>query len=241
MQEYWLERTELLLGAERLAKLKNTHVLVVGLGGVGAYAAEMLCRAGVGEMTIIDADTVHPSNRNRQLIALKSTEGKSKTQLVKERLQDINPEIKLTVYEEFIHNKRTFELLKTKFDYVVDAIDTLSPKMVLIKAALDQKIPIISSMGSGGKMDPSQIQITDFSNTYNDKLARMLRKRIHRMGIREGFKVVFSPEQTNKESVKFVENEDNKKTTVGTISYMPALFSSFMAAEIIREIIGENE
>ena len=239
MQEHWLERTELLLGKERLEKLKNTHILVVGLGGVGAYAAEMLCRAGIGEMSIIDADSVHPSNRNRQLIALKSTEDKSKTLLVAERLQDINPEIQLHVYEEFLRNQRTFEILETPFDYIVDAIDTLAPKMFLIKTALDRKIPIISSMGSGGKMDPSQIQITDFAKTYNDKLARMLRKRMHKMGVRGGFKVVFSPEHTKKEAVKFVENEENKKTTVGTISYMPPLFGSFMAAEIIREIVGD--
>jgi tRNA A37 threonylcarbamoyladenosine dehydratase len=239
MQEHWLERTELLLGKERLEKLKNTHILVVGLGGVGAYAAEMLCRAGIGEMTIIDADSVHPSNRNRQLIALKSTEDKSKTLLVAERLQDINPEIQLHVYEEFLRDQRTFEILETPFDYIVDAIDTLAPKMFLIKTALDRKIPIISSMGSGGKMDPSQIQITDFAKTYNDKLARMLRKRMHKMGVRGGFKVVFSPEKTKKEAVKFVENEENKKTTVGTISYMPPLFGSFMAAEIIREIVGD--
>jgi tRNA A37 threonylcarbamoyladenosine dehydratase len=238
MQEHWLERTELLLGKERLEKLKNTHILVVGLGGVGAYAAEMLCRAGIGEMTIIDADSVHPSNRNRQLIALKSTEDKSKTLLVAERLQDINPEIQLHVYEEFLRDQRTFEILETPFDYIVDAIDTLAPKMFLIKTALDRKTPIISSMGSGGKMDPSQIQITDFAKTYNDKLARMLRKRMHKMGVRGGFKVVFSPEKTKKEAVKFVENEENKKTTVGTISYMPPLFGSFMAAEIIREIVG---
>jgi len=241
MQEHWLERTELLLGKERLEKLKNAHILVVGLGGVGAYAAEMLCRAGIGKLTIIDADTVHASNRNRQLIALKSTEGKSKTHLVAERLLDINPKIVLISHEVFLSNQQTFKLLETKFDYIVDAIDTLVPKMYLIQAALEREIPIISSMGSGGKMDPSQIQITDFSKTYNDKLARMLRKRMHKHGIRDGFKVVFSPEKTKKEAVKFVENEENKKTTVGTISYMPPLFGSFMAAEIIREIVGYTE
>ena len=241
MEEYWLERTELLLGKDKLEKLNTTHVLVVGLGGVGAYAAEMLCRAGIGQITIVDADTVHPSNRNRQLIALRSTEGKSKAQLVAERLLDINPDVQLTVYEEFIHNERIFEILNTDFNYIVDAIDTLAPKMFLIRTALERKIPIISSMGSGGKMDPSQIQITDFSNTYNDKLARMLRKRMHKHGIREGFKVVFSPEQIKKEAVIFVEDEENKKTTVGTISYMPALFGSFMAAEIINEIVENTK
>jgi len=240
MEEYWLERTELLLGKEKIEKLKKAHVLVVGLGGVGAYAAEMLCRAGVGKLTIIDADSIHPSNRNRQLIALSSTEGASKASLMEKRLKDINPELEVEAIEEFLRDERTFEILKTDFDYVVDAIDTLAPKIFLIQATLKRKIPIISSMGSGGKMDPSQIQITDFSKTYNDKLARMLRKRMHKFGIRGGFKVVFSPEPTKKEAVVFVENEENKKTTVGTISYMPPLFGSFMAAEVIREIVGEN-
>ena len=237
MQENWQERTELLIGKNNISKLQNTHILVVGLGGVGAYAAEMLCRAGVGKMTLIDSDRVHPSNLNRQLIALNSTNGKSKVKLIESRLKDINPEIELTVLEEFITGQRTFEILETKFDYVVDAIDTLVPKMFLIEASLKHNIPIISSMGSGGKMDPSQIQITDFSKTYNDKLARMLRKRMHKIGIRSGFKVVFSPEQVKKEAVIFVENEENKKTTVGTISYMPALFGSFMTSEIIRSLI----
>ena len=241
MQEYWLERTELLLGKERVEKLKKSHILVVGLGGVGAYAAEMLCIAGVGEMTIIDADTIHPSNRNRQLIALKSTEGKHKTKLLENRLLDINPDIKLHVIEEYIRGDRFDEILDIGYDYVVDAIDTLVPKMELIQKTLKHKLPFISSMGSGGKMDPSKIIIADFSETYNDKLARMLRKRMHKRGVHGGFKVVFSPEQTKKEAVQIVENEENKKTTVGTISYMPALFGSFMAAEIIQEIVGEKE
>ena len=162
MQENWLERTELLIGKENISKLQNAHILVVGLGGVGAYAAEMLCRAGVGKMTIIDNDTVHPSNRNRQLIALNSSNGKSKAELMKLRLEDINSQIELIVINEFIRDKRTFEILETKFDYVVDAIDTLAPKIFLLEACLQRNIPVISSMGSGGKMDPSQIQITDF-------------------------------------------------------------------------------
>ena len=128
--------------------------------------------------------------------------------------------------------------METPYDYIADAIDTLAPKIFLIKTALERNIPIISSMGSGGKMDPAMIRVVDFADTYNDKLARMLRKRLHKMGIYTGFKVVFSHEKTNKEAVKFVENEANKKTTVGTISYMPPLFGSFMAAEIIRSLIA---
>lgn len=236
MEENWKERTELLLGREKLRKLENSKILVVGLGGVGAYAAEMLCRAGVGELYIIDADEIHPSNRNRQLLALKSNEGKSKSELMKKRLLDINPNLKITAERIFIDFEITPQILGQQFDYIVDAIDSLNPKISLIANALKENIPIISSMGSGGKTNPLKIQIADFKDTYNDRLARMLRKRMHKMGIYEGFKVVFSSEQTNPNAVKFVDNEQNKKTTVGTISYMPPLFGSFMAAEVIRDL-----
>jgi tRNA A37 threonylcarbamoyladenosine dehydratase len=236
MKENWTERTELLLGEERIKLLSKTKILIVGLGGVGAYAAEMLCRAGIGELYIIDADTIHPSNRNRQLLALKSTEGENKTDLMKKRLLDINPNIKITAEKVFINGEISKKLLNIKFDYIVDAIDSISPKIFLIANALKENIPIISSMGSGGKTNPAKIQIADFKETYNDKLARMLRKRMHKMGIFGGFKVVFSSEQTDPNAVKFVSDEKNKKTTVGTISYMPAMFGSFMAAEVIREL-----
>ncbi len=236
MEEYWKERTELLLGKEKLTKLKNIKILVVGLGGVGAYAAEMICRAGIGELHIIDADEIHPSNRNRQLLATKSNEGKNKVDLMKERLLDINPELKIHADNQFFSIENATELLHSNYDYIIDAIDSISPKITLIRFALERRIPIISSMGSGGKTNPAKIQIADFKDTYNDKLARMLRKRMHKWGIYEGFKVVFSSEQTNPKAVKFVDNEKNKKTTVGTISYMPPLFGSYMAAEVIREL-----
>jgi tRNA A37 threonylcarbamoyladenosine dehydratase len=236
-EEYWLERTELLLGKEKLEKLINSHVLVAGLGGVGGTAAEMIARAGVGKMTIIDADSVRPSNRNRQVLALKSTELEYKADLMEKRIRDINPDIELHVRKVFLKDDLIPEVLSDHYDYVVDAIDTLAPKIFLIKSVLDLNIPLISSMGAGGKMDPSKIQISDFSKTFNDKLARMLRKRMHKIGIRKGFKVVFSTELPNPESVIFVENEQNKKTTVGTISYMPPMFGSFMAAEVIRDLV----
>lgn len=241
MEENWKERTELLLGKEKLIKLQDSKILIVGLGGVGAYAAEMLCRAGIGELYIIDADKIHPSNRNRQLLALKSNEGESKTELMKKRLLDINPDLKITAERVFINEKIIANILSDRFDYIVDAIDSLNPKIFMIERALKENIPIISSMGAGGKTDPAKIQIADFKDTYNDKLARMLRKRMHKMGIFGGFKVVFSSEQTDPNAVKFVDNEKNKKTTVGTISYMPALFGCFMAAEILREIADIQE
>ena len=238
MDKNWQERTELLLKADNLAKLQNANILIVGLGGVGAYAAEMICRAGIGSMHIIDADTIHPSNRNRQLLALKSTNGISKARLMQQRLLDINPELNLISEEIFLKENLISQLLDNDYDYIIDAIDSLAPKIDLIATALERNTPIISSMGSGGKTNPSLIRIADFSETYNDKLAKMLRKRMHKRNIYSGFKVVFTPEKTNPNAVKFVENEQNKKTTVGTISYMPAMFGSFMAAEVIRSIAG---
>uniref|UniRef100_UPI003217399E tRNA threonylcarbamoyladenosine dehydratase n=1 Tax=uncultured Draconibacterium sp. TaxID=1573823 RepID=UPI003217399E len=237
---HWLERTELLLGDDKLDKLKNANVLVVGLGGVGAYAAEQLCRAGIGKMTIVDGDVVEQSNRNRQLPALISTTGKPKAEILAERFFDINPDIELTVVNDFIRDEKTLELLKSQpFDYVVDAIDTLSPKVFLIFHAMDLKLPIISSMGAGGKMDPSKIMVSDLSKSYNCKLAKMLRKRLSRQGIKKGVKVVFSTELIDENAVRLEEGQ-NKKSTVGTISYMPPTFGCFLASEVIRDIVSNS-
>lgn len=234
----WLERTELLLGSEKIEKLKFASILIVGLGGVGAYVAEMLCRAGVGKLTIADGDCVQPSNRNRQLIALISTQGIAKSEIIENRLKDINPEIQLTSIHEYLREERLVEMLESeKFDYVVDAIDTIGPKVALIKACYERNIKIVSSMGAGGKMNPSLIQISDISKSHNDYLARMIRKRLHKFKIYKGIKVVFSSELTNKEAVLLVENEENKKSTVGTISYMPALFGCFAVSVVIRDLI----
>ena len=235
----WLSRTELLLGEEKMEKLRQAHVLVVGLGGVGAYATEQFARAGIGNLTIVDGDTVHPSNRNRQLPALVSTEGKEKAEVVASRLTDINPDINLTVINEFIKDERIPQILDAvKFDFVVDAIDTLSPKVFLIVETYKRGYPLISSLGAGGKFDPSKIEITDISKTHNCKLARMVRKRLTKHKIKKGFTVVFSPETVNKDHVIEVEGEQNKKTTVGTISYMPGLFGMFAASHVIRELAG---
>lgn len=237
----WLERTELLLGEEKLNKLRNAHILVVGLGGVGAYAAEMICRAGVGRMTIADADIVGESNINRQLVALHSTIGKPKTDILAARLRDINPTIELNIIEGFIKDEATYELLDSaQFDYVVDAIDTLSPKANLIQASLERNIPIVSSMGAGAKTDPTKVEIKDIAKTHHCPLAHMLRKRLHRMNIRTGFKSVFSPE-TAREGAVIIEEQTNKKSNTGTISYMPAVFGCCCASVVIRAIIGELE
>ena len=234
----WQERTELLIGKQKVQQLRKASVLVAGLGGVGGFAAEMLCRAGIGKMTIIDADRFTTSNRNRQLGALLSTQGKEKTEVFAKRLLDINPDLKLKTINEFIAGERIEEIAASTFDYIVDAIDTLAPKIYLIYHALQNKQKLISSMGAGGKTDPSRIQVVDFSKTHNDKLARMLRKRLHKMGVYSGFKVVFSAESIDKQSVKHIDNEKNKKTTVGTISYMPMMFGAYMAAEVIRDLTG---
>ncbi len=235
----WSERTELLLGKEKLERLNSAHVLVVGLGGVGAYAAEMICRAGVGRMTVADSDTVSESNINRQLIALHSTVGKSKAALVADRLRDINPEIELTVVEEYIRDEMTYRLLDAaKYDYIVDAIDTLSPKAALIKDALDRGIPIVSAMGSGAKTDPTRMEIADISQTHHCPLAHMLRKRLHKMGVRSGFQAVFSAEPV-REGAVIISETTNKKSNAGTISYMPAVFGCGCASVVIRDLIGE--
>jgi len=234
---HWLERTELLLGERNLEKLKRANVLIVGLGGVGAYAAEQLCRAGIGKMTIVDGDVVEESNRNRQLPALVSTKGKSKVGVLASRFREINPEIDLSVVNDFIRDEKTKTLLKSEpFDYVVDAIDTLSPKVFLIYEAVSLGLNVVSSMGAGGKMDPSLVKVTDISKSYNCKLARILRKRLSKLGIKNGVKVVFSPEKTSENAIR-IEEGQNKKSTVGTVSYMPPVFGCFMASVVINDLL----
>ena len=235
----WLERTELLLGEEKLNLLRNANVLVVGVGGVGAYAAEMIVRAGGGRMTIADPDKVSESNINRQLVALHSTIGREKCDILAERLKDINPELQLTVVNRFIKDDETDTLLDSdKFDYVVDAIDTLSPKLALIKGALDRNIPLVSSMGAGAKTDPTLMEIKDIAKTHHCPLAHMLRKRLHKIGIKRGFWAVFSPEPVREGSMIIAE-ERNKKSNVGSISYIPAAFGCVCSSVVIRDLLDE--
>ena len=239
MSANWLERTELLLGAQPLERLGNAHVLVVGVGGVGAYAAEMIVRSGVGHLTIADSDSVSESNINRQLIALHSTIGRPKTEVLAERLLDINPQLDLHIITEYIKDEKTDSTLDSRrFDYVIDAIDTLSPKLALIIGCLERGYPIVSSMGAGAKLDPTRLEICDISKTHHCPLAHMLRKRLHKIGIRRGFKAVFSPEPI-REGAMILCEEQNKKSNVGTISYIPALFGIGCASVVIRGLIGE--
>ncbi|CAK7046448.1 MAG: tRNA threonylcarbamoyladenosine dehydratase [Parabacteroides sp.] len=233
----WNTRTELLLGADRMERLAHSHVLVVGLGGVGAYAAEQICRAGIGRMTIVDADVVNESNINRQLPALHSTLGMPKAEVVARRLLDINPELKLTVLNEFLRDERTEEILsEATYDFIVDAIDSLSPKVYLLFHAYNRKIPIVSSMGAGAKTDPSQVRIADISKTSSCALAKAVRKRLRGMGISKGIPAVFSTEMANPDAIIEIDNEQCKRSTAGTVSYMPAIFGCYLASYVINQL-----
>lgn len=233
----WQQRTELLLGREKTERLRRAHVLVVGLGGVGAYAAEMLCRAGIGHMTIVDADTVQPTNINRQLPALHSTLGQYKADVLAARFRDINPDIRLDVLPVYLKNEAITELLDSeRFDFVVDAIDTVAPKCYLIYNALKRGLKIVSSMGAGAKSDITQVRFADLWETYHCGLSKAVRKRLQKMGMKRKLPVVFSTEQADTNSVVLVDDEQNKKSTTGTVSYMPAVFGCYLAEYVIKRI-----
>lgn len=235
--ENWTDRTALLVGEEKLTTLKNAHVLIVGLGGVGSYAAENICRAGVGTMTIVDADNVHTTNLNRQLPALHSTMHMPKAEVMRDRLLDINPELNLTVINEYLRNERIRELLDmAHYDFIVDAIDTLAPKVFLTHNAIKRNIPIVCSMGAGGRIDPTKVTISDVDESYNDKLAFYFRKRLHRLGVRTGFPVVFSTEMPDENAMFLVDGEENQQSVRGTISFMPAIFGLFCASVVINSL-----
>ena len=226
-----------MLGEEKMERLQQAHVLVVGLGGVGAYAAEMICRAGVGRMTIVDADTVQPTNINRQLPALHSTMGREKAEVLAVRFKDINPDIQLTVLPVFLKDDNIPELLDAaRYDFVVDAIDTLAPKCYLITEALKRHIKIVSSMGAGAKSDITQIRFADIWDTYHCGLSKAVRKRLQKLGIKRKLPVVFSTEQADPKAVLLTEDEQNKKSTCGTVSYMPAVFGCYLAEYVIKRL-----
>jgi tRNA A37 threonylcarbamoyladenosine dehydratase len=237
MKDNWQARTELLIGQSGIEKLASSHVLVAGLGGVGSYTAEQLCRAGIGELTIVDGDTVHPSNRNRQLPALKSTQGKFKTEIVAERLQDINPDIKLNIINQYIKDESLIEVVNRPYDFVVDAIDTLAPKVFLLYYAHQYGHKVVSSMGAGGKFDPMQIDVVDISVTKNCRLAYYIRKKLHKLNVWTGITAVYSSELVSRQAVTIELGEFNKKSAVGTISYMPAVFGCICSSVVIRGIL----
>ena len=237
----WLERTELLVGPEALNRVLGAHVLVVGLGGVGSFAAEFLARAGVGRLTLVDGDVVDPTNRNRQLQALSSTHGQKKAWLMRDRVLDINPDCQVTAIDRFLDPEAMRELLRSaQVDYALDCIDSVQPKLNFISTALSEKIPFISSMGAGGRLDPSKIEIAKLENSYNCPFAKHIRKRLIReYGIRKGFHVVFSSELANKDSVRLTDGSNFKKSFYGTSAWIPAAFGLHAASFAVRQLMNE--
>ena len=241
MDKNWLERTELLVKAHGIKKLKRANLLVVGLGGVGSFAAEFLARAGVGKLTIVDGDTVDLTNINRQLPALHSTVGQPKVELVAQRLRDINPEIELTEINEFLTPEKMQAVIDgDQFDYVLDCIDSVTPKIELIKAAKRKRIKIVSCMGAGGKINPAKVMVRDISKTYNCFLARQVRKRLKAEKIDKGVRCVFSNEIQDEDSLKMTDGSNYKRSFYGTISYIPAIFGLYAAAEVINYLIDKE-
>lgn len=239
----WLERTALLIGEEQIDKLKSKHILIVGLGGIGSFAGEFIARAGFGTITLIDGDCFDPTNKNRQLTALDSTIGKNKAVVLAERIRDINPDVRLNVVEEFVLPERVWELLKEyKPDYVMDCIDSVTPKLEWIVACLNLRIKIISHLGAGGKMDPSRVQVSSLKNTHNCKLASHLKKRLKKRNVDfKKVKAVFSSELQIKGSLKMTDGSNYKRSFYGTISYMPGLFGLTGSAEVIRYFLKKED
>jgi len=236
----WLSRSELLIGPQGIQALQAAHVLIVGLGGVGSFAAEFIARAGIGTMTIVDGDVVDPSNRNRQLPALATNHGEAKVKIMAERLLAINPELVLHTHESFLSPEAAKAILEeTKFDYVMDCIDSVTPKLTLLKTAYDLKLRIVSSMGAGGKLDPTQIRTAELFDTRECYLAALVRKRIRKMGVGKGIKAVFSMEKVRDESLILTDGSNFKKSAYGTISYLPATFGSACASVVIRDLLDE--
>lgn len=235
--EQWNDRTRLLIGDDGLAKLRESHVLIVGLGGVGAYAAEQLARAGIGKMTIVDGDVVNVTNRNRQLLALCSTQGRPKAEVMAERIRDINPDVELEVINRYMKDDAIIELVSKPYDYIVDAIDTVAPKVFLLYYAKQNNQRVVSCMGAGGKFHPEKIEIADIAQSNHCRLAFYIRKRLHRLGVFDGIKAVYSPEPVDDSAIVNV-NEQNKVSNVGTISYMPAAFGIFCASVVINDLLN---
>ncbi|MGL2966168.1 tRNA threonylcarbamoyladenosine dehydratase [Flavobacterium sp. XGLA_31] len=237
----WQERAELLFKSEGLNNLKNANVLVVGLGGVGSFAAEFLARAGVGTMTIVDGDVVDITNINRQLPALHSTVGLPKAELMAARLMDINPELNLTVLQEFLSPERAYELVTPEYDYVLDCIDSVTPKLNLIIAAKRKHVKVISNMGAGGKYEASKVRVTDIRHTDYCPLAKVIRKRLKKEGISKGIKVVYSYERPDESSIKTTDGKNYKKSFYGTNSWMPCLFGLHAAETVVKHLLKKQK
>jgi tRNA A37 threonylcarbamoyladenosine dehydratase len=238
----WLERTELIMGKAKLEKLAKSHVLIIGLGGIGSFAAEFVGRAGVGKLTLIDGDNFDATNKNRQLTALDTTIGRNKADVLAERLLDINPEIQLVLIKEFVVPERVWEILGAdRPDYVMDCIDSVTPKLEWILACKRLKIKIITHLGAGGKVDTSKVLVDKLENVNNCKLGLVIKKRMkNKKASFRGIKAVFSTEIQQKHSLKMTDGTKFKKSFYGTVSYIPALFGLYGAAEVINHL-AENK
>ncbi|MCX7697648.1 MAG: tRNA threonylcarbamoyladenosine dehydratase [Bacteroidales bacterium] len=235
--EDWCERTFLLLGRESVEKLHDVHVLVAGLGGVGGMVVESLCRAGIGHFTLVDADVIHSSNINRQIIATTKNIGVLKVKAWQQRILEINPSCKVQTYTWFLKDEKIPQILDQHYDFVVDCIDTLAPKTFLLYHTCQRKYKVISSLGSGGRIDPMSVRIGDISETSNDRLGYYLRKRLHKLGIYRGIPVVYSKEPIRNQSILSKDITQTPQSIVGTISYMPMVFGLFMSSYIIRSLL----
>lgn len=234
----WLSRTTLLIGKDNLLKLTQAHVLVIGLGGVGSFAAEFICRSGIGTMTIVDGDVVDPTNRNRQLPALATNHGQSKADIMAERLQSINPELSLHSIKTFITPEAVKTILDTApFNYIIDAIDSVTPKVTFLKEAYVRNMPIVSSMGAGGRLDPTQVRVADISKTIICPFAQQVRKNLKQHAIYKGIKAVYSPEAPSKDSLIYTDGSNFKKSAYGTMSYLPATFGAVCSSVVIRDLM----
>ncbi len=227
-------RTELLLGTEAMEKLKNSHVCIFGVGGVGGYVAEALARSGIGSLTLVDNDTISESNINRQIFALSSTVGMMKTSAAKERILDINPHCKVHEYNMFYLPETANEIDLTQFDYVVDAIDTVTAKIYLAQKCDELNIPLISSMGTGNKLDPTAFEVTDIYKTSVCPLARVMRTELKKRGVKK-LKVVYSKEQPK----NAVADSSNGRHAPGSCAFVPSVAGLIIASEVIKDLIGE--
>ena len=230
-------RTAMLIGEEAVEALSKSAVLLFGVGGVGSYAAEALARAGVGHIGLCDNDTVSVYNINRQLIALESTVGQNKAEVMAKRIKDINPDIKVTVYPLFFSAETVNEFDFESYDYIIDAIDTVTSKLILIEKAKELDIPIISSMGTGNKLDPTALTVTDIKKTSGCPLARVMRKELKARGI-EKLQVVYSTEQPIRPL--FQPDNAEKRSVPASISFVPSAAGLIAAGEAIKDLIGGN-
>lgn len=232
-------RTRLLVGDRGIEHFQQAHILLVGAGGVGGAVAHMLVRAGIGALTIVDGDKVATSNLNRQMVSYQDTVGMYKTEALGQELLRINPGLNLTLRTTYLEVQDIAPLFSTTtYSFVADAIDTLAPKTELIAYCYEHGIPLISSMGAGAKIDPTALRIADIGQTHTCSLAKAVRKNLRARGIRKGIPVVFSSEIALEEAIISSSTDKGKRSTVGTISYLPNLFGGFMAGYILRSLSG---